>query len=105
MSVLSDLAVLLEQVTGEYATACDAAAEAENAAEKAELMAFTRLRNDGESVASAEKLARHAALDERAIARIMAATEKSMLRKVKTVESRLNAAQSHTRFIREQTGG
>ena len=103
MSVLSDLAVLLEAVTDEYAQACDAAAGLENAAERAELMAFARLRSEGTAVAAAEKLARHEALDERAVARIAAATEKSMLRKVKTVESRLNAAQSHTRFIREQT--
>lgn len=103
MSVLSDLAVLLESVTDEYAAACDAAAEAENAAERAELLEFAKLRDEGHAVAAAEKLARRAALDERAIARIKAATEKAMLRKVKTVESRLNAAQSHTRFIREQT--
>lgn len=103
MSVLSDLAQLLEAVTEDYATACDAAAESENAAERAELMEFARLRSDGTAVAAAEKLARHAALDERAVARIAAATEKATLRKVKTVESRLNAAQSHTRFIREQT--
>jgi hypothetical protein len=103
MSVLSDLAVLLEAVTEEYASACDDAAHAENAAERAELMEFARLRDEGTAVAAAEKLARHAALEERATFRIAAATEKAMLRKVKTVESRLNAAQSHTRFIREQT--
>lgn len=103
MSVLSDLAVLLESVTDEYANACDDAAVAENAAERAELVMFARLRDEGHAVAAAEKLARHAALDERATARMAGATEKSMLRKVKTVESRLNAAQSHTRFIREQT--
>lgn len=105
MSVLSDLAVLLEAVTDEYANACDDAAEAENAAERAELIAFARLRDEGHAVAAAEKLARHAALDERAEARVKGAYEKAMLRKVKTVESRLNAAQSHTRFIREATGG
>lgn len=103
MSVLSDLALLLEEVTEEYAQACDLAAVAENTAERTELMAFARLRSEGHAVAAAEKLARHAALDERATARIAAASEKAMLRKVKTVESRLNAAQSHTRFIREQT--
>lgn len=103
MSVLSDLALLLEAVTDEYAEVCDTAAVAESAAERAELMEFARLRDAGHAVAAAEKLARHAALDERATARMAAATEKAMLRKVKTVESRLNAAQSHTRFIREQT--
>lgn len=103
MSVLSDLAQLLEQVTDEYAEVCDRAAAAENAAERAELTAFAKLRDDGQAVAAAEKLARHEALDERASARIAAASERTMLRKVKTVEARLNAAQSHTRFIREQT--
>ena len=103
MSVLSDLALLLEKVTEDYAQACDDAAAAENAAERAELMMFARLRDEGHAVAAAEKLARRAALDERATARIASAVEKSTLRKVKTVESRLNAAQSHTRFIREQT--
>lgn len=103
MSVLSELAQLLEQVTDEYAHACDAAAGAENAAERCELVAFARLRDEGQAVAAAEKLARLEAADERAIARIAGATEKAMLRKVKSVESRLNAAQSHTRFIREQT--
>jgi hypothetical protein len=105
VSVLSDLAVLLEQVTEDYAQACDAAAVAENEAEKVELMAFARLRDEGHAVAAAEKLARRAALEERATARVKTAYEKAMLRKVKTVESRLNAAQSHTRFIREATGG
>lgn len=103
MSVLSDLATLLEAVTEEYAEACDAAAHAENAAERVELVTFARFRDEGHAVAAAEKLARLKALDERATARIAAATEKAMLRKVKSVESRLNAAQSHTRFIREQT--
>ena len=103
MSVLSDLATLLEAVTEDYAFACDEAAIAENAAERVELVEFARLRNAGIAVAAAEKLARHAALEERATARIAAATEKATLRKVKSVESRLNAAQSHTRFIREQT--
>ena len=105
MSVLSKLSTLLEDVTGEYANACDEAAETENAAERVELLAFARLRADGVAIAAAEKLARKEALEERAIARIKAAAEKSLLRRVKTVESRLNAAQSHTRFIREQTGG
>lgn len=105
MSVLSDLALLLEEVTEEYVVACDAAAAAENAAERAELVMFARLRAEGQAVAAAEKLARHMAVDERATARIAAATERATLRKVKSVESRLNAAQSHTRFIREATGG
>lgn len=103
MSVLSDLAQLLEQTTEEYAKACDRAAVEENAAERSELMEYARLRADGVAIAATEKLARHHALDERAVARIAAATEKATLRKVKSVESRLNAAQSHTRFIREQT--
>lgn len=103
MSVLSDLAQLLEQVTEDYAQACDDAAVAENDAERTELMAFARLRDEGHAVAAAEKLARRAALEERATARVKAAYERAMLRKVKSVESRLNAAQSHTRFIREQT--
>lgn len=103
MGVLSDLSLLLEQVTDEYAEACDAAAKAENAAERAELRAFAQLRDGGQAVAAAEKLARLEALDERASARVAAAAERTMLRKVKSVEARLNAAQSHTRFIREQT--
>jgi hypothetical protein len=103
MSVLSDLAQLLEKVTDQYAEACDHAAEAESKAELAELTAFAKLRDDGQAVAAAEKLARLAAVEERAFARIAAASERTMLRKVKTVEARLNAAQSHTRFIREQT--
>lgn len=103
MSVLSDLAVLLEKMTDDYAEACDSAALSENDAERCELMAFARLRDEGHAVAAAEKLARREALEERAEARVKAAYEKAMLRKVKSVESRLNAAQSHTRFIREQT--
>lgn len=106
MSLLSDLAVLLEDVTEQYAEACDAAASAENEAERVELTAFARLRKDeGHAVAAAEKLCRYEALEERAAYRIAAAHERTMLRKVKTVEARLNAAQSHTRFIREATGG
>ena len=42
MGVLSDLSVLLEEMTEEYAKACDAAAEAENAAERAELTMAAR---------------------------------------------------------------
>lgn len=104
MGVLSDLAVLLERVTEEYAEACDRAAEAESEAERVELTAFAKLRKEeGHAVAAAEKLARLAALDERAAQRLAAASERTLLRKVKTVESRLNAAQSHTKFIREQT--
>lgn len=103
MGVLSDLSTLLEAVTEEYGEACDAAASAESLAERAELTAFARLRDDGVAVTAAEKLARLAALDERAAARVAAAAERVMLRRVKTVEARLNAAQSHTRFIREQT--
>jgi hypothetical protein len=103
VSVLSDLATLLEKVTDEYADACDTAAQAENDAERAELTAYARLRSDGEPVTSAEKLARHEAADLRALYRITASTERALLRKVKSVEARLNAAQSHMRFHREQT--
>lgn len=103
MSVLSDLAQLLEQVTDEYAAACDKAAVAENEAERAELVSFARRRDEGEAVASAEKTARLDAIDARAVHRIAAATEKALLRKVKSVESRLNAAQSHLKFVGSQT--
>lgn len=103
MSVLSDLATILEAVTEEYAQACDRAAEAENEAERAELTEFARLRADGEAVSSAEKIAKFKSLDERALHRIAASSERALLRKVRSVEARLNAAQSHLKFLGSQT--
>lgn len=103
MSVLSDLAQRLEEATDEYAVRVDAAAEATNEAERVELSEFARLRHAKEPIESAKLLARHKALDERALANIAASREKAQWRFVKSLETRMTAAMSHQRFIREQT--
>ena len=103
MSVLSDLSTQLETETEQYAQDVYAAAVAENDAERVELMAFARLRDEGQAVGAAEKLAKLAALDERAKARIGEAVTKASHRKVRSLEVRITAAMSHQKFIGGQT--
>ncbi len=103
MSVLSELAQKLEAATDEYATAVHEAAIAENAAERVELQAFAKLRDDGQAVAAADKLAKLAALDERAVHRIKVASEKASNRYVRSLETRITAAMSHQKFVAGQT--
>lgn len=103
MSVLSDLSQALEKATDDYAAAVYEAAVAENAAERVELTAFAQLRDDGQAVAAAEKLAKLAALDERAAHRIKAASEKACHRYVRSLETRITAAMSHQKFVAGQS--
>ena len=103
MSVLSDLSTQLEEATDEYAKRVDEAAEATNEADRVELTEFARLRHEKEPIESAKLLARHKALNERGLANIAAAREKAQHRFVRSLETRMTAAMSHQRMIREQT--
>lgn len=103
MSVLSELSVQLEEATDQYAEDVTAFAVAENAAERAELTEFAILRDDGVAMGAAEKLAKLAALDERATSRIAEAVAKASHRKVRSLETRMTAAMSHQKFVGGQT--
>ncbi len=103
MGVLSELSTQLEAETEQYAEDVYAAAVAENDSERVELVAFAGLRDEGQAVGAAEKLAKLAALDERAGARLAAAVEKASHRKVKSLEVRITAAMSHQKFVGGQT--
>lgn len=101
-SVLSQLSTRLEQVTDEYASACDEAAEKENDYLRAYAIAFTT----SEVAATIRpKTAECAAVEERALWNIATAKEKAAKAKVEEVKHRVMAAMSHQRFVREATGG
>jgi len=101
VSVLGKLSRDSEEATDMYALACDAAAEAENNAERAYYVAFAK--SQAESVAAREHEAKQASLNERAVARIKAASEKAARQRVVTLLARLSAAQSHQRVVERQT--
>lgn len=101
MSVLSDLAVLAEERTDEYATALDECAEAEAAYLRCYFSAI--LESEETTNAARERYAESRCVEEK-IAHIRAqAAEKRCKQAVVTVLARLSAAQSYFRQVERQT--
>lgn len=101
MSVLSDLAVLAEERTQEYAEACNAHAAAEAKYLRAYHTGYAK--SDASSIAGKERDADAAALEEKVALTYAEAAEKRCKQAVTTTLARLSAAQSYHKFVREQT--
>jgi hypothetical protein len=100
VTVLSELAVALESATEDYARACDEAAAAENAYLREFHLALAK--SDAPATVRV-KQAEGAAVDERCVWNAKAAVEKACRARVESLRARLSAAQSHQRFVRDQT--
>lgn len=101
MSVLSELAVLAESRTDEYAAACDAAAEAEAAYLRAYHTAIAQ-SDPSLSNAARERAAEADAIEEKVALVFAQAAERRCKQAVTTALARLSAAQSFYRFQRDQ---
>lgn len=101
MSVLSDLAVLAEERTDEYAAALDAVAEAEAGYLRCYFTAVAE--SDETTNAARERYAESCCVEEKVAWVYAQAAEKRCKQAVATCLARLSAAQSHYRVIERQT--
>lgn len=101
MSVLSDLAVLAEERTQEYADACNSAAEAEAAYLRCFFTAVAE--SEESSVAARERYAEGRCIDEKVASVFAQAAERRCKQAVTTTLARLSAAQSYYRMVERQT--
>ena len=101
-SVLSQLSVLAEELTDAYTEACTRVANAEADYRRAWDMAYIET-DPSLSNAARERVADQVSRDEYLAFKAAEWSEKSALQAVKTTLARLSAAQSHQRFVRDQT--
>lgn len=101
MSVLSDLAVLSEERTQDYADACNASAEAEAAYLRCY---FTAVAESEETTnAGRERYAEGRCVEEKVALVFAQAAERRTKQAVTTTLARLSAAQSYFRMVEKQT--
>lgn len=101
MSVLSDLAVLAEERTQDYAEACNAAADAEAAYLRCY---YTAVAESEEATnAGRERYAEGRCVEEKVALVFAQAAEKRCKQAVVTTLARLSAAQSYFRMVEKQT--
>lgn len=102
MAVLSDLAVLAERSTDEYADALNHCAAAENLYHRAY---FTAIAESDPSLSNAarERFAESVCIEEKCALTDAVAAEKRTKQYVATTLARLSAAQSYYRMVEKQT--
>lgn len=101
MTVLSDLAVLAEERTQDYAEACNASADAEAAYLRCY---FTAIAESVESTnAARERFAEGECVEEKVALVFAQAAERRCKQSVTTTLARLSAAQSYFRMVEKQT--